>query len=59
MQFSYACVNFKVGSECLLQGMNCIGYRTAVCMRKGMPTCVLKTTVVLPTLQGTSERATI
>ncbi len=26
MQFSYACVNFKVGSENLLQGISCISY---------------------------------
>ncbi len=24
MQFSYACLNFKVGSECLLHGISCI-----------------------------------
>ncbi len=30
MQFSYACVNFKVGSEILLQGIGCISHRTAV-----------------------------
>ncbi len=28
MQFSYACVKFKVGSECLLQGIriSCVSY---------------------------------
>ncbi len=52
MQFSYACLNFKVGSECLLQGI-----RLAIGLQYQLPTCILSTT--LPTLQGTSERATI
>ncbi len=30
IQFSYACVNFKVGSECLLQSISRISYKTAV-----------------------------
>ncbi len=49
MQFSYACLNFKIGSEC------CI--RLAIGLQYELPTCILNTT--LPTLQGTSERATI
>ncbi len=62
IQFSYACVNFKVGSERLLQGISCITYRTAVCINAKV--ClhvyhIATSTVTLPTLQGTSERATI
>ncbi len=52
IQCSYACLNFKVGSECLLQGI-----RLAIGLQYELPTCILNTT--LPTLQGTSERATI
>ncbi len=59
MQFSYACVDFKAGSECLLQGTTCIIQDCSMNQCNGMPTCVLNTTVTLPTLQGTSEHATI
>ncbi len=53
--YMYACLNFKVDSECLLQGTSCI--RLAIGLQYELPTCILNTT--LPTLQGTSERATI
>ncbi len=47
MQFSYACLNFKVSSECLLQGISCI--RLAIGLQYELPTCILNT--ALPTLQ--------
>ncbi len=49
--FSYACLNFKVGSECLLQGI-----RLAIGLQCELPTFILNTT--LPTSRM-SERATI
>ncbi len=54
MQFSYACLNFKVGSECLLHDI-----RLAIGLQYELPTCTCILNTTLPTLQGTSERATI
>ncbi len=35
MQFRYACLNFKVGSECLLQGI-----KLAIGLQYELPTCI-------------------
>ncbi len=47
----HACLNFKLGSECLLQGISCSSL--AIGLQYELPTCILNTT--LPTLQGTSD----